>query len=239
VQALLSLQVIAVCWQAPVDGLHVSAVQASLSLQFLGANTQPVAGLHESVVQILLSLQVIGVPPIQTPPEQTSPVVQALLSEHGAVLLVKTQAPVAGLHESSVQTLLSLHTVGAPDTQTPPEQVSPVVQALLSEHGAVLSVKTQPVAGLHESVVQTLLSLQTIGVLTQAPVEGLHESAVQALLSLQFLGAPVQIPPEHTSPEVQALPSLQGAVLLVCTQPLAGSHESFVQALLSSQLIGM
>jgi hypothetical protein len=42
------------------------------------------------------------------------------------------------------------------------------------------------VAGLHESAVQALPSLQTIGVWTQ-PVAGLQESTVQGLLSLQFL----------------------------------------------------
>jgi hypothetical protein len=37
------------------------------------------------------------------------------------------------------------------------------------------------------SVVQALLSSQLIAVFTQ-PVAGLHESAVQALLSLQLIG---------------------------------------------------
>jgi len=41
-----------------VAGLHVSVVQALLSLQGgFGVKTQPVAGLHVSVVQALLSLQ--------------------------------------------------------------------------------------------------------------------------------------------------------------------------------------
>jgi hypothetical protein len=99
-----------------------------------------------------------------------------------------------------------------PGWQLPPAHVSPVVQALPSLHEAVLLVKTQPVAGLQVSVVQTLLSLQTIA-------------------------APLHEPPLHVSPEVQAFPSLQEFVLLVKTQPVAGLHESVVQTLLSLQTI--
>jgi hypothetical protein len=54
--------------------------------------------------------------------------------------------------------------------------------------GQTTGVTTQaPVAGLHESFVQALLSLQTIGVWAQ-PVAGLQVSIVQALLSLQTIG---------------------------------------------------
>jgi hypothetical protein len=75
-----------------------------------------------------------------------------------------------------------------------------------------LFVKTQPVAGLQVSVVQTLLSLQT-------------------------RGAPGwQAPPEHTSLTVQASPSEQATVLLALTQPLAGLQVSVVHTLLSLQL---
>ena len=45
----------------------------------------------------------------------------------------------------------------------PPAQTS-LVQATPSLHGAVLFVKTQPVAGLQVSVVQTLPSLHTSAV---------------------------------------------------------------------------
>jgi hypothetical protein len=78
-----------------------------------------------------------------------------------------------------------------------------------------IAVYTQPVAGLHESVVQPLLSLQVIAALTQAPVPGVQESVVQALLSLQFLAVPLQMPAEQVSFTVQASPSLQAAVLLL------------------------
>jgi hypothetical protein len=167
---------------------HVPPEQTSLTVQALpslqGAvllvKTHPVAGAQVSVVQGLLSLQVIPVP-AHTPAVHTSPEVQALPSLQGAVLLVCVH-PVAGLHASSVHTFASSQFGAAPPTHTPAEQVSLVVQALPSLHGAVLLVKTHPVAGAQESSVQTLLSLQVIPV-------------------------PAHTPAVHTSPLVQALPS--------------------------------
>jgi hypothetical protein len=48
------------------------------------------------------------------------------------------------------------------------------------------------------------------------PVAGLHASVVHTLLSSQFNGAPAwHVPPPQVSPVVQAFPSLQGAVLFV------------------------
>ena len=99
-------------------------------------------------------------PPLQTPPAQTSPTVQAFPSSQAKVLFVKTH-PVAGMQVSVVHTFPSLQTrVPAPGLQLPPPQVSPVVQAFPSLHETVLFVKTQPVAGTQVSVVHTLLSLQ-------------------------------------------------------------------------------
>jgi len=96
--------------------------------------------------------------------------------------------------------------------QTPPEQTSPYVHAFPSLHEFELFVWTQPVAGLHESFVQGLLSLQS-----SVPV-------------------PVwQTPFKQVSPVVQAFPSLHEAVLFVCWQPADGSQLSFVQGLLSLQ----
>jgi sorbitol-specific phosphotransferase system component IIA len=129
------------------------------------------------------------------------------------VLFVKTQ-PVLGLHVSVVHKLLSLHTTAAPGWQLPPPQVSPAVQALPSSHAMVLFVKTQPVLGLHVSVVHRLLSLHT----TAAPGW--------------------QLPPPQVSPAVQALPSSQAVVLFVKTQPDPGSHESVVHPLLSLHTTG-
>jgi hypothetical protein len=88
-----------------------------------------------------------------------------------------------------VQPLLSLQFGADPPTHEPPAQVSLVVHAFPSSQGAVLSVWTQPVAGLHESSVQALPSLQL------GP------------------GPPTQVPPAHVSPVVQALPSSHDTVL--------------------------
>jgi hypothetical protein len=47
-------------------------------------------------------------------------------------------------------------------------------------------------------------------------VAGLQESVVQGLLSLQVNGAPGwQVPPPQVSPAVQALPSSHGLMLFV------------------------
>jgi hypothetical protein len=118
-------------------------------------------------VHALLSLHVIAtwVHALAVQPS----VVQELLSLHDAGTVGVCTHPVAVLHVSVVQILLSSQLGAAPPTQTPPEHVSLVVQALLSLHDAVLFVKTHPVAVLQVSFVQTLLSLQVIAALTQVP----------------------------------------------------------------------
>ena len=55
----------------------------------------------------------------------------------------------------------------------------------------------------------------------------------------QLWGPLTQMPPLHVSLLVQALPSSQGAVLLLCVQPLVGSQESSVHGLVSSQSSGV
>lgn len=95
--------------------------------------------------------------------------------------------------------------------QTPPLQTSFIVLAFPSLQATELLVKTQPVEVLHESLVQTLPSLQT-------------------------MAAPEQEPPEHTSPVVQALLSLQTAEVLMKTQPVEVLHESLVQEFPSLQV---
>ena len=112
-------------------------------------------------MQGLPSLQLRDDPPTQLPPLQASPVVQALPSSHGRVLLLWKQ-PEAGLQPSSVQGLPSLQLAGGPLTQTPALHVSPTVQALPSSQDSELLVWMHcPVSGLQESVVHTLLSLQS------------------------------------------------------------------------------
>ena len=240
-QSALLLQQLgtAACWQ-PVGETQVSLVHALPSLQFVGEPgaqlpplqvspvvqaspsshgallllwTHPVAGLQLSSVQTFPSLQFGAGPPTQLPPLHVSLVVHALPSSQGALLLVWTH-PVAGLQLSSVQALLSLQFGGGPPTHAPLLQVSLVVQALPSSHGPVLFACVQPLAGLQESVVQTLLSLQSGG------------------------GPPAQLPPAQWSPVVHALPSSQGSLLFTCVQPVAGLQESVVHPLLSLQLGG-
>src|SRR3990172_2528825 len=154
--------------------------------------------------------------PRQAPAEQVSLVVQALPSSHTVPLATAVNThPVAGLQLSVVQALLSLQLDAAPPTQAPAEQVSLFVQALPSLHGAVLLVCTHPVAGLQESSVQTFASSQLVA----AP--------------------PTQAPAAQVSLVVQALASLQAAVLLVYTQPVAGVQVSVVHTLLSLQVIAV
>jgi hypothetical protein len=87
-------------------------------------------------------------------------------------------------------------------------------------------------------VVQALPSLQllVLFVWTQ-PVAGLHESSVQTLPSPQLLVVPLHTPIEHLSFVVHALPSSQLDVLLVWThRPVLGLQKSLVHGLPSSQL---
>jgi hypothetical protein len=239
VQALPSSHAaVLLAWAHPEPGLHVSVVHTLESSQFnvpapgwqvpppqvspvvqalpssqaavLFVKTHPVARVQVSVVHGLLSLHTTPVPP-HTPPLHTSPVVHGLPSSQGWVLFVWTH-PLPGLQLSVVQTLLSSQTVGVPGWQLPPPHASPVVHAFPSSQAVVLLACTHPVAGL-------------------------HESSVQALLSLQF-GVPApawQLPPPHASPIVHAFPSSQVFVLFACTHPVAGAQESVVQTLLSLQ----
>src|SRR5437867_72062 len=123
--------------------------------------------------------------------------------------------PVAATHPSVVQTLLSIQSLAevSVPAHVPPPQTSPVVHALPSLHEAVLFVCVQPVAATHPSVVQTLLSLQ----------------------SLAEVSVPAHVPPPQTSPVVHALPSLHEPVLFVCVQPLAATHPPFAPLFWSLQ----
>jgi hypothetical protein len=182
-----------------------------------GVLAQPDAGLQESVVQTLPSLQLSAVPAVQVPPWQVSAPLQTVPSAQGVPF--NTGAfwqPKVALQESVVQTLESLQLSGVPAVQVPLWQVSRPSQASLSVHEVPLAtfVCAQPVAGTHESVVQTLESLQL--------------RAVPA----------VHAPPWQVSAPLQRLPSLHAvpfstAVLL---HPKVGLQESVVQTLESLQL---
>src|SRR3989338_5174927 len=245
--------------QAPPEQTSVT-VQALPSLQAAVLFVWTATPFEqESLVQGLLSLRFGILPdPAQPPPEQTSVTVQALPSLQAAVLFVWTATPFE--QESLVQGLLSLRFGILPDpAQPPPEQTSVTVQALPSLQAAVLFVWTatpfeqeslvqgllslrfgivpEPVQAPPEQTsvtVQALPSLQAavLFVWTAAPLT--HVSVAHTLLSFRFgiVTEPVQAPPEQTSVTVQALPSLQAAVLFVWTAaPL--THVSVVHTLLS------
>jgi len=212
VHGLVSSQLTALPgWQAPL--LQVSpTVQTLPSLQgaVLLADLQPPWASQVSVVQGLLSLQALGPLGVQTPALQASPMVQALLSEQAAVLLLCWQ-PFDLSQESSVQGLPSSQLMALPGTQEPAAQVSPWEQTLASSQGALLLLCWQPFAKSQESL-------------------------VQGLLSSQLIGAPgVQTVAAQMSPLVHTLPSEQAATLAACLQPLALSQESSVHGLPSSQ----
>jgi hypothetical protein len=138
-----------------------------------------------SSVQVLLSLQTTGVPAVQWPPAQRSPVVQASPSLQGAVLGALVHAPVCGLQLSVVQTFESSHVFDVPE-QTPPAHWSAKVHALPSSQLRVLFTWPQPVAGTQTAVVQGFAS------------------------SGQAVTEPKHRPPVQVSPVVQASPSEQG-----------------------------
>ena len=89
VHTLPSKQLTVVPPQTPFEQTS-PLVQALPSLQAtaLLVCVQPVAGTQPSVVQMLPSSQLGGGPPVQAPPEQTSPVVHALPSLQALLLLV-------------------------------------------------------------------------------------------------------------------------------------------------------
>ena len=133
----------------------------SLHEAVLFACAQPEVGLQLSSVHGLLSLQFNDpVPGWQIPPPHVSPSVHGLPSLHEAVLFACPQ-PEVGLQLSSVQGFPSLQSsVPVPGWQIPAEQVSPVVQAFPSLHGALLLTCVHPVATVQESVVHGLPSSQ-------------------------------------------------------------------------------
>ena len=248
--------------------LHTSPlVQALPSLQVasLAKLTQPLLMSHESLVHTLLSSQLSAAPAWHLVFLHASPTVQALPSVQGKVLAARIQ-PLPGSQRSVVQRLLSSQLAAAPAWHWLALQMSPVVQALSSEQGAVLAANTQPWAGSHESSVHGLLSLQgmalpgwhrlsahrsplvqrlsseqaTVLAETMQPAVMSHESSVHGLLSLQVTALPGwHRLSAHRSPLVQALLSVHVAVLAKNTHPFAASHESSVQALLSSQTVAL
>lgn len=164
-------------------------------------------GEQPSSVQGFASSHCADDPGTQAPEEHRSPTVQALPSEHGTLLWVKTHAPDAGSQTSSVHGFPSSQLFAVPGAHAPLEHRSPNVHALPSEQGAEFGEKTH------------------------APEFESQASSVQTLPSEQlFRGPGLHVPPEHSSPIVQASPSEQVALLGITTHaPVAGSQASSVQ----------
>src|SRR5205823_3477604 len=95
-------------------------------------------------VQTSFPVAQLVVPAAQAPP---SPVSHGMLPPVGGPVMPVLVQPEAGSHASLVQTLVSSQLGGGPPWHIPPLQASPVVQALLSLHGAMLLLWTQPLAG--------------------------------------------------------------------------------------------
>ena len=125
--------------------------------------SQPVAGSQLSAVQESWSSQSGAAPRVQVPPEQTSGPLQTVSSSHAFELFAYTQ-PVAGLQESSVQSLPSSQLLEAPPAHAPLLQASGPVQALPSSHGAVLLVYTHPTPAVQLSSVHALRSSHPMAV---------------------------------------------------------------------------
>jgi hypothetical protein len=176
---------------------------------------QPETGWQVSAVQLTPSSQEMG-DPAHTPLEQTSPVVQTLLSSQ-LFVFAGCAHPLAGLQASSVQGLPSLQSGAGPPTQTPSEQASLVVQALPSSQGPGTGAPPWHSPSLHDSsTVQGFASSQlpALGVCTHPNSES-QVSSVHGFASSQFVGPPPkQLPFWHISPVVHSLPSSHGPVLL-------------------------
>lgn len=212
VHTFLSSQTTATPPQLPA--LHASfCVHALPSLQaaLLAFCWQPSLESQESSVHKLPSLQLCVLPATQALLAHASPTVQTLPSSQGA-LFASDVHPVFVLQLSVVHEFASSQFFVTPGSQNPLLQMSPTVQALLSEQTLALLTNVQPVFALQLSVVQRLPSLQG------------------------ELAPPEHLPPLHVSPVVQKSPSLQGALLLLNKQPFFTSQLSSLHRLPSSHL---
>jgi hypothetical protein len=96
---------------------------------------QPLDGLHVSVVQALPSSQLSGVPAAHTPAWQVSLPLQRVASGHGVSFTTGVcWQPKVALHVSVVHGFMSSQSSGVPPLHTPAWHVSTPLQALPSEH---------------------------------------------------------------------------------------------------------
>src|SRR5207247_1602145 len=129
-----------VCTQTPVDGVQLSFVHRSVSLQFFAGNTQPLASLRVAVGSHTLSVQgslsshfeLSGVC-LHVPAASHWSTVHARPSLAQAVPCGARQW-VVSLHVKLLQSAPPAH--GSPEwPQVPPLQVSVPLQNLPSSHG--------------------------------------------------------------------------------------------------------
>ena len=215
-------------------GVQMSSVQKMPSLHAPACKQSPVASSHESTVHGLSSSQLGGPWPTQAPLAHASLEVHASKSSQGSASNrgVWVQAPLMS-HMSSVHVLSSSQ---APSWSQPLAGLhESVVHGSLSSQSRPAAPMQSPPA--HRSTeVHALLSLHAslLGSWTQ-PRWGSQRSSVHGLSSLQGrTPLPVQVPPTQRSVRVQASWSLQAVALLVCSQPVVTSHLSFVQGLPST-----
>jgi hypothetical protein len=156
--------------------------------------------LQLSAVHAFPSLQLSTVPAVQVPVWQLSAPLQTFPSRHAVPLAA----------------LVFWH---APELQASMVQAFPSLQSAATEQvwHPLIGVCTQPVTGLHESVVQAFESLQ----LSAVPAEQVPDWQVSG--------------PLHALPSAHDVPFASG----VFAQPVAGTQESVVQTLLSLQLGGV
>ena len=178
----------------------------------------PFAGL-----QVSGDVQLTGAPAVQNPVTQVSAPLHRSASAHDVPSTAEANTqPVAGKQTLVVQGLLSSHASGVPVLeQAPLTHVSLPSQRSASAHSvpSLTGGKRQPpVAGLHELVVQGLLSSQLTGVPEPEHTPAVHVSA-----------------PSHRSTSAQDVPSGDAAK----TQPVAGRQALVVHALPSSQASGV
>jgi hypothetical protein len=188
------------------SGSVTPAMETVTNLWFGGHNSMGVASatLHTGG-RLQAGFSSSWAPLLQSPAWQASFVVQTSPSLHAVPLDAGgfEHAPVDGLHVPVTwHWSLGVQTTGFDPVQTPPWQASFLVQALPSLQGAVLLTCTQVALGVpafwHASSVHGLSSPQSVFD-WQPP---------------HTFGPPTHAPAEQVSGPVQALPSLQGAVLL-------------------------
>jgi hypothetical protein len=239
-----------------VQGLPSSHAVAAGALVW----PQPEPAAQLSTVHALPSSQFSAGPPTHPPPAHWSAVVHALPSSQLSELAVLLQ-PLSATHASVVHGLPSSQLgVVAPGKQTPPPQLSPMVQAFLSaSHGVpsvTLAVAHLPDLGSHVLMLHAVLAPAS-HVTTLA---GLSWHVHRPPLSLTHCKVPLHalpssyaaheaaspgvhvhtLPPGWHTPDwqkslpVHALPSSHGPVWALWVQPALAVQLSAVHGLSSS-----